>query len=187
MTRLLAVVFSTILFTIVLAHEASARRGGGIHVGGGGLRVGGGGLRGFSAGGLRAGSIGGYRGGLRVGNIRGYRAAAWGGRRYWGGPRRWYGYGAGIAALAGAYAYSSPYYGYAYSPYYGYSGYPYYRRSAYYNYPAYGYSAYYPTYGYTSSMGGTTASAAVQQSEGPGTCGTYRYWKDGRCLDARAK
>jgi hypothetical protein len=38
MMRLLAFVFSATLFSFVLAQEASALRGGGIHVGGGGLR-----------------------------------------------------------------------------------------------------------------------------------------------------
>src|SRR5215510_8743038 len=141
MTRLLAFLFSATLFAAILAHDASARRGGGFHAGGGGLRNFSGGV---------------YRGGLRR-NVNGYRAANWGGRRYWRG--RSYGYGAGIAALAGAYAYSDPYYSYYSSPSYGYSG-----------IGSYGYS-----------------SAAVDEAEaaGAGMCGTYRYWKDGRCVDAR--
>jgi hypothetical protein len=154
MTRLLAFVFSAILFAVVLAHEAAALRGRGVHVGGANLR-------GFSAGATR--------GGLRVRNFSGYRAAAWGGRRYWNGARRGYGYGAGLAALGGAYAYyNSPYYGYSYS-----------------GYPAYGYSA---SNGYSSASGtyGYSDSVATE-AVGPGNCGTYRYWKDGRCTDARSK
>src|SRR5262245_64427168 len=80
--RLLAIVFSATLFAVVLAHEASALRGGGIRAGGVGLR---------------GVSVGGYRGALRARNV-GYRAAALGGRRYWRGGR-WYGYGAGLGAL----------------------------------------------------------------------------------------
>ena len=156
MMRLLAFVFSATLFSFVLAQEASALRGGGIHVGGGGLR-------GFSA--------GAYRGGLRARNFNGYRAAAWGGRRSWRGARRWYGYGAGTAALAGAYYYNDPYYDDAYY------GDPYYSTGAYSG--SYGYSS--GTYGYSS------AAAAEVDAGGPGTCGTYRYWKDGRCVDARGK
>jgi|SRR6185295_5982670 hypothetical protein len=156
MMRLLAFVFSATLFSFVLAQEASALRGGGIHVGGGGLR-------GFSA--------GAYRGGLRARNFNGYRAAAWGGRRSWRGARRWYGYGAGAAALAGAYYYNDPYYDDAYdNPTYGYT-------SAYSG--SYGYSG--GTYGYSSG------AAAEADAGGPGTCGTYRYWKNGQCVDARGK
>lgn len=163
MMRLLALVFCASLFSVVLAHEASALRGGGI-------RAGGAGLRGFSA--------GAYRGGLRARNLAGNRAAAWGGRRPWAG-RRWYGYGAGLAALAGAYAYNDPYYDDSYygSPSYSYSSY---------GYPAYGSSgAYSGAYGYTS--GTTGAATGEAEAVGPGMCGTYRYWKDGRCTDARSK
>src|SRR5262245_45753257 len=177
MIRLLAFVFSATLFAFVLAQEASALRGRGIHVGGGG--------------------IGAYRGGLRTRNFSGYRAAAWGGRP-WRGARRWYGYGAGVAALAGAYAYYndpyyddayysssyySPAYGYA-SPYAGTYGYasPY---AATYGYASpyartYGYSSpYATTYGYSSGTYGYSSAAAVEtDAGGPGSCGTYRYWKD---------
>ena len=162
MMRLLAVVFCASLFAVVLAHEASALRGGGI-------RAGGAGLRGFSAGAYR---------GAGVRNFAGNRGARWGGRRPWGG-RRWYGYGAGVAALAGAYAYNDAYEDDSYygSPSYGYSSY---------GYPAYGYSGTYSRgYGYTSET--TGAAAGAVEAVGPGMCGTYRYWKDGRCSDARSK
>ena len=176
MIRLLAFVFSATLFAFVLAQEASALRGRGIHVGGGG--------------------IGAYRGGLRTRNFSGYRAAAWGGRP-WRGARRWYGYGAGVAALAGAYAYyNDPYYDDAYysssyySPAYGYTS-PY---AGTYGYASpyaatYGYaSPYATTYGYSSGTYGYSSAAAVEaDAGGPGSCGTYRYWKDGRCVDARGK
>ena len=116
------------------------------------------------AGGIRAGglgargiAVGGYRGALRGRYLGGYRAAAWRGRPYWRGGRR-YGYGLGLAALGGAY------YGY------GYNG-----------YPAYGYSSTYSA----ASSGATVAEAKV--AAGPGTCGTYLYWKDGKCNDARSK
>ena len=36
----------------------------------------------------------------------------------------------------------------------------------------------------TSGASGATATAAAA---GPGMCGTYLYWKDGKCNDARAK
>ena len=99
MMRLLAIVFCATLFAGVLAHEASALRGGGIRAG---------------AVGVRGVSVGAYRGGLRARNLGGYRAAAWGGRRYWRGGR-WYGYGAGLgypanryrSAYSGAYGYYS--------------------------------------------------------------------------------
>jgi hypothetical protein len=161
MMRLLAFVFSATLFSFVLVQEASALRRGGIHVGGGGLR-------GFSG--------GAYRGGLRARNFSGYRAAAWGGRRSWRGARRWYGYGAGVAALAGAYSYNDPYYDDAYDSDSSYS-------------PAYGYTgAYSGSYGYSSgTYGYSSAAAAEADAGGPGTCGTYHYWKDGRCVDARGK
>jgi hypothetical protein len=159
MIRLLAFVFSATLFAFVTAQEASALRGGGIHVGGGGLR-----------------GAGAYRGGLRGRNFSGYRAAAWGGRPYWRGARRWYGYGAGAAALAGAYYYNDPYYDDASytDPYYS---------------TAYRYrGAYAGSYGYSSGTYGYSSGAAVEADAGsPGTCGTYRYWKDGRCVDARGK
>jgi hypothetical protein len=100
-----------------------------------------------------------------------------GGRRDWRG-RRWYGYGVGLAALGGAYAAADPYDDYSYyggSPYYGYaySGNPGYRSS-------YG-------YGGTGTYGYSSAAATDTELAGPGTCGTYRYFKDGRCVDARSK
>jgi hypothetical protein len=159
MMKLLAVLFCAVLFASVLTEEASARRGGGLSVGGGGLR-------GFSG--------GAYRGGLRTRTFDGYRAAAWGGPRYWRGGKRWYGYGAGIGALAGAYYYNAPYYDYSYSSYPSYS------------YPAYGYSS----YGYSGGTGTyaySSVASAEEDAVGPGTCGTYRYWKDGRRVDARGK
>ena len=118
----------------------------------------GGGIR-AGAVGVRGVSAGAYRGALRGRNL-GYRAAAWGGRRYWRGGRR-YGYGVGLGALAGGY------YGYGY-PYYGYSG----------------------GYGYSSGMGTSDSSGSTAEkvaATGPGMCGTYLYWKDGKCNDARAK
>ena len=166
MMRSLTVLCSTALFTVVVAQEASALRGAGIRAGGLGAR---------------GVSVGAYRGALRGRNV-GYRAAALGGRRYWRGGR-WYGYGIGLGALAGAY---NPYYGYGYSsygsPYYGYS----------YGYPAYRYrSAYSGTYGYSSAMAATSdssgAATAKVAATGPGMCGTYLYWKDGKCNDARSK
>jgi len=75
--------------------------------------------------------------------------------------------------LAGAYAYNDPYYD-----------------DAYFNYgPTYGYTgAYAGSYGYSSgTYGYSSAAAAEADAGGPGTCGTYRYWKDGRCIDARSK
>lgn len=120
---------------------------------------------GVHAGNVRGASFrGAYRGGL--GAYRGYRATALGGRRYWSGGRRLYGYagrpywryGAGTAALAGAY-------------YYNYRGYSYRRSSA---------------YGWNSAPG-MTAETQLQADRGPGTCGTYFYWKDGHCNDARLK
>ena len=157
MMKLVAFVFSATLLSLLLVQEASALRGGGIHVGGGGLR---------------GSSAGAYRGGLRARNFSGYRAAAWGGRPFWRGARRWVGYGAGIATLAGGYYYNDPNYDEAYysDPYYGYTG-------AYSG--SYGTSA--GTYGYSSG------AAADVDAGGPGTCGTYRYRKDGRCVDARGK
>jgi hypothetical protein len=129
---------------------------------GGGISVGGGGVRGFSG--------GAYRGGLRTRTFSGYQAAALGRRGYWRGGRRWFGYGAGIGALGGAYYYNDPDYDYSYS----------------YGYPAYGYSS----YGY-SGGGDTNGYSGVASDEGavvgPGNCGTYRYWKDDRCVDARGK
>src|SRR5262249_57981052 len=98
MTRLLAFLFSATLFAAILAHDASARRGGGFHAGGGGLRNFSGGV---------------YRGGLRR-NVNGYRAANWGGRRYWRG--RSDGYGAGIPAPARGYPYFHPHYHLHHSP-----------------------------------------------------------------------
>ena len=116
------------------------------------------------AGGIRAGglgvrgiSAGGYRGAWRGRHLGGYRAAAWRGRPYWRGGRR-YGYGLGLAALGGAY------YGYGY-----------------YGYPAYGYGS-----TYTGASSGAPAAEA-NVAAGPGTCGTYLYWKDGKCNDARSK
>jgi hypothetical protein len=160
--RLLAIVFSATLIAFVLAHEAFAARGGGI-------RAGGASLRGVSAGAYRGGA-------LRARNLGGYRAAAWRGRPYWRGGR-WYGYGVGLGTLAGASYYSYPYY------------YPY--SSSYYGYPAYGYrSAYSGAYGYSSGMGtsGSSAATTVKAAPaGPGMCGTYLYWKDGKCNDARTK
>jgi len=99
MMKLVAFVFSATLLSLLLVQEASALRGGGIHVGGGGLR---------------GSSAGAYRGGLRARNFSGYRAAAWGGRPLWRGARRWVGYGAGIATLAGGYYYNDPNYDEAY-------------------------------------------------------------------------
>ena len=162
MMRLLAIVFCATLFAGVLAHEASALRGGGIRTG---------------SVGVRGVSVGAYRGALRARNLGGYRAAAWGGRRYWRGGR-WYGYGAGRAALAGGYygysSYGNPYSGYSYS-----------------GYPAYRYrSAYSGAYGYSSGMGTSGSSGAATSTvaaAGAGMCGTYLYWKDGKCNDARAK
>jgi hypothetical protein len=117
---------------------------------------------GIHAGDLRGGSFrGAYRGGLRVGDYRGYRAAGWGGRRYWNGGRRWYGYA------------GRPYWAYGAAALAG----------AYYNYPAYSYSYMSP-----SAYAGTgTAQGAEQAERAPGTCGTYFYWKDGSCVDARGK
>jgi hypothetical protein len=171
MMRLLAIVFSATFFAVVLAHEASALRGVG-------FRAGAVGVRGVSA--------GAYRGALRARILVGYRAAAGGGRRYWR-RGRWYGYGAGLAALAGGYygysSYGYPDYGY---PYYGYPAYRY--RSARYRrvYPG--------AYGYSSGMGtsdssddSSGATAAKVKAAGPGLCGTYLYWKNGKCNDARAK
>jgi hypothetical protein len=116
------------------------------------------------AGGIRTGglgvrgiSAGGYRGAWRGRHLGGYRAAAWRGRPYWRGGRR-YGYGLGLAALGGAY------YGYGY-----------------YGSPAYGYSSTYSD----ASFG--AAAAETKVAAGPGTCGTYLYWKDGKCNDARSK
>jgi hypothetical protein len=160
--KMLAFVFSATLFAVVLAQEASALRGAGIRAG---------------AVGVRGVSVGAYRGGLRARNV-GYRAAALGGRRYW---RRGYGYGIGLGALAGGYY---PYYGYSSyaSPYYGYS---------YSAYPAYRYrSAYSGGYGYSSGMATSDSSGAATAkvaATGPGMCGTYLYWKDGKCNDARSK
>ena len=158
MIRLLAIVFSATFFAVVLAQEASALRGAGIRAG---------------AVGVRGVSVGAYRGALRGRNL-GYRAASWGGRRYWRGGRL-YGYGLGLGALAGGY------YGYGY-PYYGYS---------YYGYPAYRYrSAYSGGYGYSSGMGTSDSSGATATkvaATGPGMCGVYLYWKNGKCNDARSK
>lgn len=162
--RLLAITFTVTLVTVVLSQEASALRGAGIRAG---------------AVGVRGVSVGGYRGALRARNV-GYRAAGLGGRRYWRGGR-WYGYGAGLGLLAGAY-YNSPYYGYSSYGYpygYSYSGYPYRYRSAYSG--AYGYSS-----GMATSDSSGTATAKVATA-GPGMCGTYLYWKDGKCNDARSK
>jgi hypothetical protein len=117
--------------------------------------------------GIRAGGVGvgGYRGALRARNV-GYRAGAWGGRRNWRGGRA-LGYGVGLGVLAGGYY---PYYGYGYSSY-GYGGYP----------------AYAGGYGYSSGMGESGATTEKVAATGPGTCGTYLYWKDGKCNDARSK
>jgi len=160
MMKLLAITFSATLVTAVLAQEASALRAGGIRAG---------------AVGVRGVSVGGYRGALRARNV-GYRAGGWAGRRIWRGGR-WYGYGAGLAALTGGYyGYSS--YGY---PSYGYA----------YGYPAYRYrSAYSGGYGYSSGMAtsdSSDAATAKVAATGPGMCGTYLYWKDGKCNDARSK
>jgi hypothetical protein len=156
MARLLIFLFSAALFAVVVAQEASARRGAGIRAGGGV--------------GARGVSVGAHRGALRARNV-GYRSAGVGGRRYWRGGRR-YGYGIGLGAVAGAYGYGYPYYGY--SSY----GYPYrYRR-------------YSGAYGYSSGMatsGSSGAPAAKVAATGPGLCGTYLYWKNGKCNDARAK
>ena len=165
MMKMLAFVFSVTIFAVILTQDASALRGAGIRAG---------------AVGARGVSVGAYRGGLRARNV-GYRAAALGGRRHWRGGRR-YGYGAGLGALAGAaYYYNSPYYGYSYaSPYYGYSSY---------RYPRYR-SAYAGSYGYSSGVdasGSAGATAAKLAATGPGMCGTYLYWKNGKCNDARSK
>jgi len=96
MIRVLAFAFCATTFALVLTHEASALRRGGVHAGD---------LRG-------ANFRGAYRGGLRAGGYRGYR----GRYGYAGRPYRAY----GAAALAGAYAYNYPSYSYAYmspSPY----------------------------------------------------------------------
>ena len=163
MMKLLAITFSAALVSVVLAQEASALRAGGIRAG---------------AVGVRGVSVGGYRGALRARNVGyrnvGYRAGGWAGRRIWRGGR-WYGYGAGLAALTGGY--------------YGYSSY---------GYPSYGYSYGYPAnryrsasgYGYSSGMATSDASGAATTkvaATGPGMCGTYLYWKDGKCNDARSK
>lgn len=155
MIRLFALVFSAALFAFVLAHEASARRGVGVHAGA------------FGAGSVRGVSAGAYRGGLRASSYRDYRVAGWRGGRYWSGGRRWYGYGAGVAPLAGAYYYSSP--GYSYS---------------YYNSPGYSYTSGPRAYGWAGAVDEETG-AAPRGYRGPGTCGTYFYWKDGRCVDAQ--
>ena len=147
MARLLIFLFSAALFAVVVAQEASARRGAGIRAGGVGAR---------------GVSVGAHRGALRARNV-GYRSAGVGGRRYWRGGRR-YGYGIGLGALAGAYGYG---------------------------YPAYRYrSAYSGAYGYSSGMdtsGSSGATAAKVAATGPGMCGTYLYWKNGKCNDARSK
>jgi hypothetical protein len=110
MIRVLAFAFCATTFALVLTHEASALRRGGVHAGD---------LRGANFRGAYRGGLRGYRG------YRGIRAGVWGGRRY-GAGRRWYGYAGrpyrayGAAALAGAYAYNYPSYSYAYmspSPY----------------------------------------------------------------------
>lgn len=145
MARLLIFLFSAALFAVVVAQEASARRGAGIRAGGGV--------------GARGVSVGAHRGALRARNV-GYRSAGVGGRRYWRGGRR-YGYGIGLGAVAGAYGYGYPYYGYGY-----------------------------PAYRYSSGMatsGSSGAPAAKVAATGPGLCGTYLYWKNGKCNDARAK
>jgi hypothetical protein len=72
-----------------------------------------------------------------------------------------------LGVLAGGYY---PYYGYGYSSY-GYGGYP----------------AYAGGYGYSSGMGESGATTEKVAATGPGTCGTYLYWKDGKCNDARSK
>ena len=51
-------------------------------------------------------------------------------------------------------------------------------------------SAYSGAYGYSSGMGtsGSFGAATVKAApSGPGMCGTYLYWKDGKCNDARTK
>jgi hypothetical protein len=50
----------------------------------------------------------------------------------------------------------------------------------YYGYSSYGYSG----MGTSDSSGATAAKVAAT---GPGMCGVYLYWKDGKCNDARAK
>jgi hypothetical protein len=121
-------------------------------------------------GGIHAASMGGasvrgaYRGGLAVNGYRGYRGAAWAGRRYWSGDRRWYGYAgrrywrysAEPVALVGAYSY-------------------YYRDYSYRRPSVYGWS----------SASQVMQETYVKYNHAPGTCGTYYYWQDGRCLDAR--
>ena len=109
----------------------------------------------FGAGSFRGISAGAYHGGPRARGYRGYRAAGWRSGRYWSGGTRWYGYGAGVTPLAGAYYYSSPGYPYASGP-----------------------------YGWTGAVDEETG-AAPRGYRGPGTCGTYFYWKDGRCVDAQ--
>jgi hypothetical protein len=109
---------------------------------------------------FRAVSTAVFRPGLRARGYRGYhgyRAAAWGGRRSWRGGRRWYGY-AGRPYLR---------YGAGAAALAGAGAY-------YYNSPGY-------------SQPRASGSTDVEAYRAPGTCGTYFYWKDGLCADARLK
>jgi hypothetical protein len=97
--------------------------------------------------------------GYRGYGYRGYRATAWGGRRYWRGGR-WYGYAARPYWRYGAAARAGAY-GYGYG--YGYSN-------------------------YSGSVDTATRTATREEPlRSPGTCGTYFYWKDDHCADARLK
>jgi hypothetical protein len=91
----------------------------------------------------------------------------------------WYGYGP-----YDAYAYDDPgyYYSYGYSaaPYYGYAP----RRTV------YGYRGGYVAprvYGYAAPAAPAPRTEVQIPVREPGNCGTYFYWKDGRCVDARMK
>jgi hypothetical protein len=38
-----------------------------------------------------------------------------------------------------------------------------------------------------SVVGSAAVSSAPREQRGPGSCGEYMYWHDGKCVDARAK
>ena len=138
MMRLLAIVFSATLFAVVLAHEASALRGGGIRAG---AVV-------CEASRLEP-TVAGYAPGtlVAIGRPHGEDDVI-------GGVVVGMGHGAGLGYPANRYR-----------------------------------SAYSGAYGYSSGMGtsGASGATATVAAAGPGMCGTYLYWKDGKCNDARAK